>query len=292
MPISTLALLWLRGAVAVAAVVAAGAAGTADCGRRSRRSPGPRGVVPRADRVQDDVREQERDDADQGHIPAVPDHRGGTPFNRWPRRRPRSRRRKGQSGFTTSATSPRRLASQPDDRPGSFRRPSLSNCLSRDGRSLDVQEEVNDVSDPNDAEPPSGKTVVRDFASGAGRTDRLRDRGRFGVATNSPDDLRTNPVVSVANPVTSTFCCRRSWRSGRRRRSRGRSAIRFRLHRRRHDCGDAPGRCLRRALRDPIFHVADAALRRCKIEEVRHNGPARSRCCGRGSGSAPNADGC
>jgi hypothetical protein len=84
-------------------------------------------------------------------------------------------------------------------------------CLASNGR-WTVKEGVNDVSDPNDAFPPGGETVYATLlASGAGGTETLKaggyeTQGTSCTDTTGPGNLRTNPLVSLTNPVSTTVC--------------------------------------------------------------------------------------
>lgn len=92
--------------------------------------------------------------------------------------------------------------------------PSNTNCidcLDTNGR-FTVDEHTNDVDDGNDAFPPGGITVTASLlASGAGGTELLR-AGGYETAPAScadptgPGNLRTNPVISLTNPVSTTIC--------------------------------------------------------------------------------------
>ena len=85
-------------------------------------------------------------------------------------------------------------------------------CLASNGR-WTVKEGVNDVSDPNDAFPSGAGIDV--FAtllasnSGGGETLKAggyETQGASCTDTGGPGNLRTNPDVGVANPVTTTVC--------------------------------------------------------------------------------------
>ena len=84
-------------------------------------------------------------------------------------------------------------------------------CLKTNGR-WTIKEGVNDTSDPNDAFPPGGRDVERDASRlrvgrkrvAEGR--RVRDRPVSCAGTDPPGNLRTNPLVSLTNPVTTTVC--------------------------------------------------------------------------------------
>jgi hypothetical protein len=91
----------------------------------------------------------------------------------------------------------------PDDCPG---------CLKTNGR-WTIKEGVNDTADPNDAFPPGGKNVdATILSSGPGSTETLLAGGyeTQAVATcdahTSPGNLRTNPLISLTNPVSTKFC--------------------------------------------------------------------------------------
>jgi hypothetical protein len=89
--------------------------------------------------------------------------------------------------------------------------PGPPGCLESNGR-WTVKEGTNDVSDPNDAIPPNGVTVYATLlASNEGGHELLKaggyqTHGASCADTNGPGNLRTNPVVSLANPVVTTLC--------------------------------------------------------------------------------------
>ena len=84
-------------------------------------------------------------------------------------------------------------------------------CLVSNGR-WTVKEGVNDVSDPNDAFPPGGITVTATLlASNSGGGETLKaggyeTQGASCADTAGAGNLRTNPDVSLANPVVTTVC--------------------------------------------------------------------------------------
>ncbi len=85
------------------------------------------------------------------------------------------------------------------------------NCLVSNGR-WTIKEGTNDVSDPNDAFPPGGTTVPATLlASNAGGSELLKAGGYETAPASCADptgsgNLRTNPVVSLTNPVSTTVC--------------------------------------------------------------------------------------
>ena len=87
-----------------------------------------------------------------------------------------------------------------------------SDCLTTRGR-WTIKEGVNDPADPNDAFPEPAKQNVSAslLSAGAGTQETLR-AGGYETASAScagaepTGNLRTNPVVSIANPVSTTIC--------------------------------------------------------------------------------------
>jgi len=85
------------------------------------------------------------------------------------------------------------------------------NCLVSNGR-FTVKEGVNDVADPNDAFPQGGKDVFATLlASNKGGNEKLTAGGYVtqGASCADPESagsLRTNPDVTLANPVATTVC--------------------------------------------------------------------------------------
>lgn len=84
-------------------------------------------------------------------------------------------------------------------------------CLVSNGR-FTTKDGPNDVTDLNDAFPPGGLTVTATLlAAGAGGGETLLAGGyeTTSVACTNPTDpgnLQTNPVISLANPVSTTAC--------------------------------------------------------------------------------------
>ena len=95
--------------------------------------------------------------------------------------------------------------------PDSTATANCDNCLKTNGR-WTIKEGVNDPADPNDAFPPGGKPVSATLlAAGNNAAETLAAGGyETGAASctspASPGNLRTQPVISLANPVSTKFC--------------------------------------------------------------------------------------
>lgn len=87
-----------------------------------------------------------------------------------------------------------------------------TDCLTTRGR-WTIKEGVNDPTDPNDAFPEPAKQVVAAslLSAGEGAQETLRAGGYETTSVScagadATGNLRTNPVISVANPVSTTIC--------------------------------------------------------------------------------------
>ena len=84
-------------------------------------------------------------------------------------------------------------------------------CLKTNGR-WTVKEGVNDTSDPNDAFPPGGTDVSATLLASASDGSESLRAGGYETApdscagTDPAGNLRTNPLVSLTNPVSTTVC--------------------------------------------------------------------------------------